>query len=97
MAMMVVLLGDAESVFSVREEQVSELAELGVTSVAVVRDDDVVGVVLEGWLFDPDAAGRSAAEALGAAPSSRALHPVLHMAVSAANQGGRDGATTTDG
>ena len=87
MALMVVLLDDAESSFSVRERDVSALSELGVTSVAVVRDRAVVGVVLEGWLFDPDASGAVAAAALGATPRGRALHPVLQMAVSATNQG----------
>lgn len=87
---MLVLLGDGERGFEVRGRQVSELAELGVTSVGVFRDDEVTGVVLEGWLFDPAASGDAAAATLGARPGLRTLHPVMHMAVSAANRGGRD-------
>ena len=89
MATMVVLLGEADGEFCLRQEQVSELARLGVTNLALVRDDRYVGVVLEGWLFDPGDSAEAAALAVGA--GSRTLHPVLHMAVStAAREGGRD-------
>jgi hypothetical protein len=87
--MMVVLLGEADGEFCVRPEQVSELARLGVTNLALVRDDRIVGIVLEGWLFDPAGSAEAAALAVGA--GGRTLHPVLHMAVSAmAPEGGRD-------
>jgi hypothetical protein len=89
--MMTLLLDDAEGAFVVREDQISELAQLGVTSVDVFRDQQVVGVVLEGWLFDPARSAHAAAEAVGTATAVRTLHPLMHMAVSAANQGGRDG------
>jgi hypothetical protein len=80
-AMMVVLLEGSDGEFCVRSEHVSQLARLGVTNVALVRDRQTVGIVLEGWLFDP---ARSAAAALsGLADGGRALHPFLHMAVSA--------------
>jgi hypothetical protein len=90
-AMMVVLLDDAEGAFAIREDQISELTRLGVTSVDVVRDRQVVGVVLEGWLFDPARSARAAAKAVSTTTAVRTLYPLLHMAVSAANQGGRDG------
>ena len=89
MAMMVVLLGEAEDEFSLRQDQISELARLGVTNLALVRDDRNVAVVLEGWLFDPVDSAEAAVLAVGA--GSRTLHPVLQMAVSAtAPEGGRD-------
>lgn len=89
MAMLVLLLDDADGAFAVREGQASELARLGVTDVAVVRDERLVGVVLEGWRFDPARSARAAARAIGAEPGARMLHPVLHLAVSAATRGGR--------
>ncbi len=91
MAMMVVLLDGANGEFCLREELVASLARLGVTNVVLVRDERTVGIVLEGWLFDPAGAAGPAAEALGATPRARVLHPVLQLAVStAANEGGRD-------
>lgn len=88
--MMVLLIDDAKGAFAVREDQACELARLGVTSVAVVRDERLVGVVLEGWLFDPARSGRAAASTVAAALHARTLHPVMHLAVSAANRGGRN-------
>jgi len=90
-AMMVLLLDDAEGVFAIREDQITQLTQLGVTSVDVLRDRQVVGVVLEGWLFDPARSARAAAEAVGRTTATRTLQPLVHMAVSAATQGGRDG------
>lgn len=90
MAIMVLLLDDAEGAFAVREDQIAELARLGVTSVDVLRDRQVVGVVLEGWMFDPAVSARAAAKAVRATTAVRMLRPLLHMAVSAANQGGCD-------
>lgn len=92
MAMMVLLLAGADGDFCLRQELVSELARLGVTNLALVRDEQTLGIVLEGWLFDPDRSAGAAAEALGAASGVRALHPVMHLAVStASHEGGRDG------
>lgn len=93
MAMTVLLLDDAEGAFAIREDQIAELTRLGVTSVDVLRDRQVVGVVLEGWLFDPAVSAHAAARAVGATTAVRTLCPLLHMAVSAANQGGRDDRT----
>jgi hypothetical protein len=91
MAMLVVLLDEVEGEFCLREDLVARLARLGVTSLAVVRDERAVGVVLEGWLFDPARSAGAAAEAVGATAGARVLHPVMQLAVSAgANEGGRD-------
>jgi hypothetical protein len=81
--MMVVLLGRSGGEFNLRPDHVSELARLGVTNVALLRDEQTIGIVLEGWAFDPALSAPAAAEAVGAV-GARALHPVLHMAVSAA-------------
>ncbi len=85
MAMMVLLVGGAGDELCLREELVAKLARLGVTDVAIVRDDRTVGIVLEGWLFDPARDAHDVAEAIGAGTRPRALHPVMHLAVSAAS------------
>jgi hypothetical protein len=87
--MTVLLLDPADGEFCLRQELVSELARLGVTNVVLVRDERTVGIVLEGWMFDPAHSAEAAAEAVGAAPQARTLRPVMHVAVAnAAAQGG---------
>lgn len=91
MAMTVVLLDEPNGEFCLRREFVDTLARLGVTSVALLRDERTVGIVLEGWLFDPARSTDAVAEAFGPASGARTLHPILHLAVStAAHEGGRD-------
>lgn len=91
MAMLVVLLDDPTGEFSLRQELAANLAQLGVTSVALVRDEQTVGIVLEGWLFDPTRSADAAAAAVGLESKVRVLQPILHLAVStAAYEGGRD-------
>ena len=87
--MTVLLLGSADGDFCLRQELVSELARLGVTNVSLVRDEQTVGIVLEGWMFDPACSAKAAITAVGAASGARTLHPFMHLAVSsAANEGG---------
>ena len=87
--MMVVLLEAADDEFSVRPDQISQLARLGVSNLALVRDAQTVGIVLDGWLFDPARSGVAAVRSI--ASSGRVLHPLLNMAVTtAAREGGRD-------
>ena len=91
--MLVLLLRDEDGKFCLRQELVSELARLGVTNVALVRDEQTVGVVLEGWLFDPHCSAAAAAAAVGAAPAVRTLHPVMQLAVASASLVERSGTT----
>ena len=87
--MTVLLLDGADGDFCLRQELVSELARLGVTNVALVRDELTVGIVLEGWMFDPERSAEAAAQAVGTNPAARTLRPVMHVAVAnAAAQGG---------
>lgn len=85
MAMVVVVLPVAEAQPVLQPATVSELAGLGITNVALVRDESLVGLVLEGWAFDPERAPE-AVEAVVADPeaSVRTLQPLLQMGVSAA-------------
>ena len=77
--MMVVLLEAAGERFSVGPDQVSALARLGVSSLALVRDERTVGIVLDGWLFDPSRSGPAAAARL--AGGGRVLQPVMHVSL----------------
>jgi hypothetical protein len=60
------------------------LARLGVTGIAVVRDARSLGLVVEGWAFDPSRSAEALLEALGAKCGTRTLYPVLEIAVSPA-------------
>lgn len=60
----------------------AQLAALGVTSVSVVRDGRSVGVILEGWAFDPASAPAAAAELFGPVGRPvRTLREFIHVAV----------------
>ena len=82
MAILVVLLPASEAEPSLQPAAIAKLARLGVTSVAVVRDDQSVGLVVEGWAFDPSRSAGALVEAVaGPMPGARILHPLLEMAV----------------
>jgi hypothetical protein len=86
--MMVFLVESADGEFCLRADHLSELARIGVTNVALLRDGQTVGIVFEGWLFDPAQSAGAAAEAVDLT-RGRTLHPVMHMAVSTApHEGG---------
>jgi hypothetical protein len=86
--MIVLLIDGADGDVKLGDGVVSELARLGVTNVSLLRDRTTVGIVLEGWLFDPARSSDAAAAAIGAARGLKSLRPVMHMAVAAATQGG---------
>ena len=52
MAILLVLM-PAGTKACLRSDALSALARLGVTRVALVRDERSTGVVVEGWAFDP--------------------------------------------
>jgi hypothetical protein len=79
--MTVLLLNCAEGEFCLRQELVSELSRLGVSNVALVRDEQTVAVVLEGWMFDPERSAEAAAHAVRPEGSARTLRPVMQVAV----------------
>jgi hypothetical protein len=87
--MMVVLLEEKEGEFCLRPELISELARLGITNLGLVRDQQTVGIVLEGWSFDPASSAETATAVVAA--GGRMLNPVMHMAVTTAGpEGGRN-------
>jgi hypothetical protein len=68
---------------SLNPEVAARLGDLGVTNVSVLRDDETVGFVLEGWAFDPDRSADAAQAILdGDGCAARKLQPLMHMAVS---------------
>lgn len=84
MAMVVVLFPVSDTEPSLQPAVLEELARRGITSIALVRDDSLAGVVLEGWAFDPRDATRAAHAVAGVREGLRVLQPLVHMAVSAA-------------
>lgn len=66
-----------------RSDALSALARLGVTSVALVRDERSVGVVVEGWAFDPIGSAEAVIAAVsGRSRRARTLQPVMEMTLS---------------
>jgi hypothetical protein len=62
--MLLVLLPDGGRERSLGAAAAGQLAALGVTRVAVLRNDDTLGFVLEGWAFNPERSARHALDAL---------------------------------
>jgi hypothetical protein len=88
-AMVVVLFPAAYAEPRLEPAALEELAKLGVTNIALVRDSSVAGLVLEGWAFDPDDAHRAVRAVGGAFEGVRTLQPLVQMGVcSAAVLGG---------
>lgn len=87
MAMLLVLM-PAETEVGLPSEAILALGRLGVTSIALVRDDRSLGMVVEGWAFDPVTSGDAVLAAVGG-PSSgaRTLMPVLEMSLSQGGHG----------
>lgn len=87
MGTMVVLVESDTQDLSLDSRALAELAALGVTTLALVRDDRAVGVVLEGWAFaPPDSAAAAVAIVAAGQRSARALLPVGEMALSTPRQ-----------
>ena len=90
----VLMLWPADADLRIGSIQASQLAALGVTSLALLRDDESVGVVLDGWAFDPVQSARAAAAALGSESECRVLLPALEVDVASATlTGGTDDPT----
>jgi len=87
--MIVVILPDAARELSLGPTALGRLAELGITNVALLRDEETVGLVLEGWAFNPDRSAKAVHEVVaGTTEGARTFHPITQMAVSACPPGG---------
>lgn len=84
MGLVVVLLSDPPGELTLGPQAIASLACLGVTSAAIVREAETVGLVLEGWAFDESAAELAAAAVAGPGAPHRTLRPLVQMAVARA-------------
>ena len=66
MAMVAVLFPISDSEPKLEAAALEELASLGITSVALLRDSSIAGLVLEGWAFDARDVERAARAVAGA-------------------------------
>jgi hypothetical protein len=89
-AIVVVLFPASDKEPTLRPGALEELARLGVTNVALLRDGSTAGLVLEGWAFEVETAPRAACAVAGACDDVRTLHPLAQMAVSTAAEGGEN-------
>ncbi len=79
--LLVLLSSRAEARLS--SDALSTLRRLGVTHVALLRDDQTVGVVVEGWAFDPVRSAKAVIAALsGESARARTLTPLMEMTLS---------------
>jgi len=85
---MVVLVPSSDAEPSLQPATASELARLGVTTVAVLRDERTLGLVIEGWAFDPSRSAQAVVAAVaGRTSRARTLQPLMELAVSDAPGG----------
>jgi len=82
--MVVVLFPVSDDGPRLERAALEELARLGVTSIALLRDPTLAGLVLEGWGFDLRDAQRAAHAVSGFRQDIRMLQPLVQMAVSPA-------------
>jgi hypothetical protein len=87
MAMVLLLLDQADVPFAIRAETSLALARLGVTRLAVLQDRSTVSVLLEGWAFDAASTDRAIEAIDGLHSRVRVLAPVLDAAVSTPGTG----------
>jgi hypothetical protein len=92
-AMVVVLFPVLDEEPALQPTAIASLARLGVTSVSLLRDEQTMGLVLEGWAFDSARAGEAARAAARARVGIRTLEPLMQMAVSATPGGNANQST----
>jgi hypothetical protein len=90
-AMVVVLFPVSEAEPTLEPAGLVELAQLGVTSIALLRDRSLAGVVLAGWAFSPRDTHQAVRAVAGASTDVRTLQPLVQMGVSSPADLGGDG------
>ena len=83
MAMVAVLFPISDEEPNLEASALEELASLGITSVALLRDSSIAGLVLEGWAFDARDVQRAARAVAGTSDAVQTLRPLVQMSVSA--------------
>lgn len=84
--MALILFEDGPTI-SLDTDLIGALAEMGTTSVAVLRDERMVAVVVEGWALETERI-KEAAVVLAEGRPVRMFHPVARMTV-VPSEGGR--------
>jgi hypothetical protein len=80
--MLLVLLPAGEGELSLGPAAAGRLAALGVTRVAVLRNNETLGFMLEGWAFNPGRSARQTLDALAAdTPSATTLDLLMETAL----------------
>ena len=83
MAMIAVLFPISDEEPKLEASALEELASLGITSVALLRDSSIAGLVLEGWAFDARDGERAARAVAGTSHGIQTLRALVQMSVSA--------------
>jgi len=80
--MVVILISGDESNLLLDSRALERIARLGITSLALLRDDDLVALVVEGWAFDA-ANSRHVVESLVSSTDRpvRTLQSLGHMVI----------------
>jgi hypothetical protein len=89
-AMVVVLFPVSDDEPRLEPAALEALAQLGVTSIALLRDPSLASLVLEGWAFDLRDARQAVCAVAGTHEGVRMLQPLVQMAVSSAAAPGCD-------
>ena len=84
MPMVVLLVPSAPEELSLGPETLQQLAALGVTDLAVLRDEQTVGLVLQGWALDPQQSAAALDTLIAATEDTRTLLPLSQASVSPA-------------
>lgn len=85
MTMMVLLMRATGAEGALQPGVLAALGSLGVTTVSLVGDDRTLGVVVEGWAFDPSRSAAAVVSALGGGEMGRSiLQPIAELAISPA-------------
>ena len=80
--MVVLLVPSPAQELSLGPETVRQLAALGVTDLALLRDEHTVGLVLQGWAFDPQQSEAALHTLMAATEATRTLLPLSQASVS---------------
>lgn len=87
MGELLLLLGNDDPGAELGPGVAQKLAALGITEVAVLRDERTTAVVLEGWAFDIGRSADTVVRLLAADPSTvQVLRPVFESAVHPMNR-----------
>lgn len=84
MPMVVFLVPSPAHELSLGPETLRQLSALGVTDLAFLRDEQTVGLVLQGWAFDPRQSAAALHTLIAATDDTRTLLPLSQSSVSPA-------------